>query len=109
MVLFYHDTAWDGTDRAAMNRAIFDALRPGGVYLVVDHNAPEGSGLAAVNDTHRIEASVVRAEIESAGFIFDGQSDVLANAEDPRDISVFDDSIRRMTDRFVYRFRKPAG
>lgn len=107
MVLFYHDTAWDETDRDAMNRAVYDALRPGGVYLVIDHHAPEGSGLEHVNTTHRIEASVVRAEIEAAGFVFDGESDMLANPDDPRDISVFDDSIRRMTDRFVYRFRKP--
>lgn len=108
MVLFYHDTAWDETDRAAMNRAIYDALRPGGVYLVIDHHAPEGSGLEHVNTTHRIDAAVVREEVEAAGFVLEAESDMLANPDDPRDISVFDDSIRRMTDRFVYRFRKPA-
>lgn len=107
MVLFYHDTAWDETDRAAMNREIYDALRPGGVYLVIDHHAPDGSGLEAVNTTHRIEASVVREEVEAAGFVLEAESDMLANPDDPRDISVFDESIRRMTDRFVYRFRKP--
>lgn len=107
MVLFYHDTAWDETDRAAMNREIYDALRPGGAYLVIDHHAPEGSGLEHVNTTHRIDAAVVREEIEAAGFELEAESDMLANPDDPRDISVFDDSIRRMTDRFVYRFRKP--
>ncbi|WP_300543892.1 hypothetical protein [Maricaulis sp.] len=107
MVLFYHDTAWDGTDRAAMNQAIYDALRPGGIYLVIDHHAPEGTGLEHVESTHRIDAVVVREEIMAAGFELDASSDMLANPDDPRDISVFDDSIRRMTDRFVYRFRKP--
>ena len=109
MVLFYHDTAWDETDRDAMNAAIYDALRPGGVYLVIDHHAPEGSGLEHVETTHRIDAAVVRAEIEAAGFELDAQSDMLANPDDPRDISVFDEEIRRMTDRFVYRFRKPEA
>lgn len=107
MVLFYHDTAWDGTDRAAMNQAVFDALRPGGVYLIIDHHAPEGTGLEHVNTTHRIDAAVVRDEVMAAGFELEAESDMLANPEDPRDIGVFDDSIRRQTDRFVYRFRKP--
>jgi len=109
MVLFYHDTAWDETDRAAMNAAIYDALRPGGVYLVIDHHAPEGSGLEHVETTHRIDAAVVREEVEAAGFELDAQSDMLANPDDPRDISVFDEEVRRMTDRFVYRFRKPEA
>jgi predicted methyltransferase len=107
MVLFYHDTGYDGTDRAAMNQSIYESLRPGGVYLVIDHHAPEGSGLEAVNTTHRIDADFVRDEVTAAGFVLDTQSDMLANAEDPRDISVFDPAIRRQTDRFVYLFRKP--
>jgi predicted methyltransferase len=107
MVLFYHDTGYDGTDRAAMNTAIFDSLRPGGVYLVIDHHAPEGSGLESVDTTHRIDAALVLEEVMAAGFVLDTQSDMLANAEDPRDISVFDPTIRRQTDRFVYLFRKP--
>ena len=107
MVLFYHDTYFDGTDRAAMNQAIYDALRPGGVYIVIDHHAPEGSGAETGDTLHRMEASLAEAEITAAGFVLDGQSDVLANPDDPRDISVFDPAIRRQTDRFVYRFRKP--
>jgi len=107
IVLFYHDTAWDETDRAAMNRAVYEALRPGGVYIVIDHHAPEGTGLEHVETTHRIDAAFVREEIGAAGFELDGESDMLANPDDPRDISVFDEEIRRMTDRFVYRFRKP--
>ena len=107
LVLFYHDTAWDGTDRAAMNAAIYDALKPGGVFLVIDHHAAEGTGLDHVEDLHRIEESVVEAELEAAGFVLDGTSDVLANAEDDHTTNVFDPAIRRHTDRFVLRFVKP--
>ncbi|MHA6287748.1 class I SAM-dependent methyltransferase [Maricaulis sp. CAU 1757] len=108
MVLFYHDTGWDGTDRTAMNAAIFDALEPGGVYLVIDHHAPNGTGIDHVEDWHRIEADLVREEIMAAGFELDAESDMLANTEDGRQISVFDPEIRRQTDRFVFRFRKPG-
>jgi len=107
MVLFYHDTGYDGTDRAAMNEALFKALRPGGVFLVIDHHAPEGSGLDSVQTTHRIDSAVVIEEVTAAGFVLDSESGILENADDPRNISVFDDSIRRQTDRFVYLFRKP--
>lgn len=108
MVLFYHDTAHSGTDRAAMNQAIFNALRPGGVYIVIDHHAPAGSGVTFVNDTHRIDAQVVRDEVIAAGFVLDGDSDMLANPADDRTGSVFAPDLRRHTDRFVYRFRKPS-
>ncbi|BDW98335.1 class I SAM-dependent methyltransferase [Maricaulis maris] len=107
MVLFYHDTAWDGTDRAAMNREIFDSLRPGGVFVVIDHHAVAGTGLEAVESLHRIDEAAVIEEISAAGFELEASSAMLANAEDAREISVFDPSIRRHTDRFVLRFRKP--
>jgi predicted methyltransferase len=112
MVLFYHDTlnstpTRPETDRAAMNRQIFDSLRPGGVYLVIDHSAVDGSGGAATDTFHRIDSALVIEEITAAGFVLDGQSDMLANAEDTREVGVFDSSIRRRTDRFVLRFRKP--
>lgn len=107
MVLFYHDTAWDGTDRAAMNQAIFDALKPGGVFLVIDHHAPDGSGVQFVNDTHRIEARIVLEEVTAAGFELIENNAMLANEADQRVLSVFDPSLRRRTDRFVYLFQKP--
>ncbi|WP_339740305.1 hypothetical protein [uncultured Maricaulis sp.] len=108
MVLFYHDTAYDGTDRVAMNQAIYNALRPGGVFIVIDHHAPVGSRLAFVNDTHRIDAHVVREEVMAAGFILEAESDMLANSGDDRTGNVFAPDLRRHTDRFVYRFRKPG-
>ena len=112
MVLFYHDTfnstpTRPETDRAAMNSQIFDSLRPGGVYPVADHAAVDGSGSDATDTFHRVDAALVIEEITAAGFVLDGQSDMLANAEDTREVGVFDSSIRRRTDRFVLRFRKP--
>ena len=107
MVLFYHDTYWLDVDRAKMNRAIYDALEPGGVYGVIDHHGAEGTGTTQVKTLHRIEADLVKREILAAGFEWDGELDALRNPGDDLTLSVFDPSIRRRTDRFVYRFRKP--
>ncbi len=107
MVLFYHDTVWSGADRAAMNAAAFEALKPGGVYLVIDHHAATGTGLSHVEDLHRIDAASVLEEVTAAGFVLDRESDMLTNSDDPRTISVFAPDIRRQTDRFIYLFRKP--
>ncbi|HZR83005.1 MAG TPA: SAM-dependent methyltransferase [Candidatus Binatia bacterium] len=112
LVLFYHDTYWMEVDRAAMNRAIFRALRPGGVYLVVDHSAAAGSGARDVKTLHRVEESLVRSEIESAGFRLDGEADFLRNPEDARDWNDSPSAAgdrRGTSDRFVLRFVKPAS
>ncbi len=90
-----------------INKAIFAALKPGGVYLIVDHSAPAGSGTADTKTLHRIDEAVVRKDVEAAGFVFEGASDVLRNPADPRTALVFDPSIRGKTDQFVLKFRKP--
>lgn len=95
-------------DAGAYNAMVLDLLKPGGVYVVLDHSAPDGSGTAATNTTHRIDSEQVRREVEAAGFLYDGQSAALANPEDPRDINVFDPSVKGKTDQFVLRFRKPG-
>jgi predicted methyltransferase len=109
MFLFYHDTFWMNADRARMNQAIFDALVPGGVFGVIDHHAEVGSGPRDVKSLHRIDAELVKAEILAAGFVLDGESDLLRHAADDRTTNVFDPEMRGKTDRFVYRFRKPAA
>lgn len=111
-VLFYHDTVWMGTDRDAMNRAVYEALRPGGVYGIVDHSAAPGQGVDVVKTLHRIEESVVVAEIERAGFRLDAESSALRNPDDPRDWNASPTAAgerRGTSDRFVLRFVKPAG
>ncbi len=107
MVLFYHDTYWQGVDRAAMNRQVYDALVPGGLYGIVDHNAEAGSGRRDVQTLHRVDADLVRAEILAAGFELAGESGLLQHPEDDHTQNVFRTGIRGKTDRFIYLFRKP--
>ncbi|MEQ7155408.1 class I SAM-dependent methyltransferase [Brevundimonas aurifodinae] len=109
MVQEYHDfhiPAFD-TDVNLMNRAVFEALKPGGLYVVIDHAGRAGTDANEVQTLHRIDGDFLRAEVEAAGFVFDGQSDALRNPADDRTINVFDPAIRGRTDQFVYRFRKP--
>lgn len=101
----YHDTAYMGVDRAKMNRAVFDALKRGGVYIVADHSAKPGAGVDATKTLHRIEESLVRKEVEAAGFRLAATGDFLRNPDDPRDTPVFKNPVRN--DEFVLRFVKP--
>ncbi|CAN7188180.1 class I SAM-dependent methyltransferase [Brevundimonas sp. LjRoot202] len=103
----FHIPAFN-TDVALMNRAIFNALKPGGLFVVVDHSGRPGTGHTEVQTLHRIEGASLRAEVEAAGFVFDGETTVLANPADDRTVNVFDEAIRGRTDQFVYRFRKPG-
>jgi len=95
-------------DIAVVNRAIYDVLKPGGVFIVLDHVAEEGSGLRDVNTLHRIDPETVKAEVTAAGFVYEGESNVLRNKDDKHTANVFDASIRGRTDQFVYKFRKPS-
>jgi len=110
--LNYHDmhaTFMGPANVPAVNRAVFNSLKPGGVYMVIDHADAPGRGIAGVNTLHRIDPAVVRREIEAAGFIYDGESTLLRNPADTHTLAVFDDSLRGRTDQFVYKFRKPRG
>ena len=104
----YFDPFMGPTDIAAFNKQVFGALKPGGLFVVIDHAAAAGSGVSATDTLHRIDPAIVRQQVEAAGFVFDGESDALRNPADPHDIKVFDKSIRGHTDQFMYRFRKPA-
>jgi predicted methyltransferase len=112
LVLFYHDTVWMKTDRARMNKAIFAALKPGGVFAVIDHSAREGSGLADVQTLHRIEQNALVQEIEQAGFKLAGEAEFLRNPSDARDWNDSPSAAaerRGTSDRFVLAFVKPAS
>lgn len=109
-ILVYHDFVWMETDRASMNADIFASLRPGGLYVVVDHSAEAGSGLRDVQTLHRIDQPVVRAEIEAAGFEFVSESEFLRNPEDTRDWSASPGAAgerRGTSDRFAMIFQRP--
>jgi predicted methyltransferase len=101
-----HDSFTGPVDVAKMNKSIYDALAPGGIFVVLDHAAP-GTGLSATDTLHRIDPAAVKSEVTAAGFTFAGQSDVLANPADPHTALVFDKSIRGHTDQFIYKFQKP--
>jgi predicted methyltransferase len=104
-----HDPFMGPADLAKVNGAILAALKPGGVYLVLDHAAEAGSGLRDTDTLHRIDAETVKAEVTAAGFVLDASSDLLRNPGDARTTKVFDPSIRGRTDQFILRFRKPAN
>jgi predicted methyltransferase len=112
LILFYHDTVWFETDRSAMNRAIFEALRPGGVYGIVDHSARAGDGVKEAKTLHRIEQTVLAQEVLDAGFVLEAEADFLRNPSDARDWNAAPSGAaerRGTSDRFVLRFVKPQN
>ena len=107
----YHDLKdplFAPADTALVNKAVYDALKPGGIYIVLDHSAPKGSGIADTDTLHRIDEAVVKKEVEAAGFKLIGESNVLRNPKDSRTVKVFDPSIRGYTDQFILKFQKPV-
>ena len=101
-----HDEFMGPVDIAAFNKAVYLALKPGGVYVILDHSAAPGASSDVTETLHRIESSTVRREVEAAGFKFHSQSSILANPADPRSARVFDTTIRGHTDQFILKFRK---
>jgi predicted methyltransferase len=104
-----HDSFMGPADVTALNKAFFRALKPGGIYLVIDHVAEYGSGLRDTESLHRIDPLRLKKEIEAAGFFLEAQSDVLRNGDDDHRLRVFDPRIRGKTDQVVFRFRKPLS
>ncbi|MBJ7413695.1 MAG: class I SAM-dependent methyltransferase [Phenylobacterium sp.] len=106
----YHDlhlTPFPKDTAAKVNAEVFKSLKPGGVYLVVDHVAVAGSGLEPAMKVHRIDPAIVKQEVEAAGFKLESESPLLKDPSDPHTASVFDPAIRGKTDQFVMKFRKP--
>ncbi|MBB4631250.1 I78 family peptidase inhibitor [Sphingosinicella soli] len=115
--LVYHDAYWESaeyklvrTDPALLLATLYGAMKSGGIVGVIDHVGPAGGDTRAeVDKTHRIDPAVVRADFERAGFVFEGESDVLRVPGDDLSKSVFDPAVRGKTDRIVYKFSKPDG
>jgi predicted methyltransferase len=105
----YHDLyGFFGPEKAAsFDKAVFDALKPGGVFVVIDHVADRGGDAASIKHLHRIDPAVVKAQVLAAGFQLEAESAVLANPGDKHEKSVFDPDVRGHTDQFAFRFRKP--
>jgi predicted methyltransferase len=104
----YPDEFMGKGDPAALARDAFKLLKPGGTFMIVDHMAKPGRGLADTDTLHRIDPAAVRRIVEGVGFRFAGESEVLNNPADPLDIPVFDKAIRGRTSQFAYKFVKPA-
>lgn len=112
--LDYHDLYWESakfkvprTDPAAFVATLYKAVKPGGTVAVIDHVALPGDTRATVEKMHRIDPETVKADFVKAGFVLDGESDLLRNPADDHSKMVFDPAIRGQTDRFVFRFKKP--
>jgi predicted methyltransferase len=116
MNLDYHDIYWENAERGIVRtdpdqwlKLLFAAMKPGAVVGIIDHVAsPNNDTRATVEKYHRIDPAVVRRDFERAGFVLEAQSDLLRNPADDHTLLVFDEKIRGKTDRFVFRFRKPA-
>lgn len=104
----YHDFHnIPNVDVVAFDKSIFAALKPGGVFIVLDHAAEKGSGFRDTSTLHRVDPEAVKKEVEDAGFKFEAESDVLHNPNDPHTDKVFDASVKGKTDQFILKFRKP--
>jgi len=105
----YPDPFMGRLDPMVFNRAVYRSLKPGGVFLVVDHIAQAGSGMRDTDTLHRIDPQTVKAQVTAAGFVYAGKLDVLRNSADNHRLKVFDPKVRGRTDQFVFKFVKPAG
>ncbi len=106
-VLYYHDLQPNDVDTASLNARLLEALKPGGVYLIIDHKAEDGSGWRDAATIHRMAAETIIDEVTAAGFELEVSSDLLANPDDDRTQMVFTPGTRGSTDRALLLFRKP--
>ena len=104
----YHDVHnVPNIDVGAFNKAVYDSLKPGGIYIVIDHATEKGAGFTATSTLHRSDPDAVKSEVMAAGFEFVGSSDVIASASDDHKARVFEQGLHDKTDRYLLKFRKP--
>ena len=114
--LNYHDVYWESAkygvvrmEPEAFLKTVYASMKPGGIVGVIDHVGNPGDTRETVEKFHRIDPAVVKADFEKAGFKLEGESDILRNPADDHSLLVFNPQIRGKTDRFIYKFRKPAS
>ena len=108
----YHDlkiAEYGTVDTAAFGRAVFAALKPGGVFFILDHEAPAGSDVAAITKLHRIEKAQVIREVTAAGFKLAAAGSFLRRTDDDYSLSIFDKKVQGHTDQYALKFVKPKG
>lgn len=106
-VLYYHDLPLNEIDTASLNKRIFESLKPGGIFLLIDHNAAAGSGTRDTKKLHRIDPAIIRREVTAAGFELVEESKLLAHSADDHTQMVFSPGLRGLTDQSVFKFRRP--
>jgi predicted methyltransferase len=106
-VLYYHDLPLNNIDTASLNKRIFESLKPGGIFFVVDHNAAPGSGTRDTKALHRIDPAVIKKEVTAAGFELVEESKLLAHPGDDHTQMVFSPGLRGLTDQTIFKFRRP--
>lgn len=105
IILNYHDIAYMPVDRVRLNQRLFNALKPGGHLVVIDHSAKKGEGITVAKTLHRIDEAVVLNELQQAGFQLEQEGDFLRNPSDPREQAFF--NMKMPTDSFALRFIRP--
>ena len=100
-----HNKMFGPADMLLVDKAVFNALKPGGVFIVEDHAAEAGSGARDTDTLHRIDPALVRKEVLAAGFVLDGESTLLHNPNDPHTEAVF--KLEGTSDKFLLKFRRP--
>ena len=96
-------------DVPAVNKTLYNTIKPGGTLLIIDHAAVTGAPIEVADSLHRIDPAIVKREVESAGFKFVGEDNAIRNPADDKTVNVFDPKIRGKTDQFVYKFQKPKA
>jgi len=106
----YHDIYgfFGAGPAAALDAAVYKALRPGGIFIVIDHVAKAGTSDVSGKTLHRIDPETVKAQVLAAGFVLEAESSILRNEADPHEANVFAPAIRGHTDQFILKFRKPG-
>lgn len=107
----YHDYPAEfmgSLNPSVLNKAVYAMLKPGGMYIVIDHKGAPGTTIEQTAKLHRIDPALVRKDVEAAGFQFAGETDVLHRTDDDPKLEVFDPKVRGHTDKFALRFRKPS-
>jgi len=109
--LNYHDLHNPGfklTDIAGFNKAVLNSLKPGGVFVIIDYAAAPGSGFESTGKLHRVDEEAVKKEVETAGFVLDGESKILARAGDDHTLPSGSETQKDKADEFMLRFKRPA-